>query len=161
MRLDIRRKAFLAKLPAHMSDHHVSVLESWANEYCSSHRISKTPRYIALYFLRDRAGISQAWQRHLRQSLTKLGLPLPKPGTRWLELVEPEMFHEVEHERFPSQSTSVHRVDATVSRPNATTSKDGDKVFTFLPQSCAALRDVSATAFSNGTKSRLQVLKLD
>ena len=161
MRLDIRRKAFLAKLPAHMSEHHVAVLESWANEYCSAHRILKTPRYVALYCLRDRARTGQAWQRHLRQSLAKLGLPLPKPGTRWLELVEPEMFHEVEHERFPSQSTSAHRVDATVSRPDATTSNDGDKVFTFSPQSCEALRDVAATAFSNGRKSRLEVLKLN
>ena len=168
MRLEIRRKAFLAKLPIEMSDHHVAVLKRWADEYCSSHRLMKTPRYVGLYCLRDRPRTSQAWQRHLRQILTKLGLPLPKPGTRWLELVETAMFHDVEQEHFPCQATSAHRVDASFSKSNAseTTSKDGDKVFTFLPQSCAAHRDVPAaseapTAFSNGMKSRLQVVKLD
>ena len=160
MRLDIRRKAFLAKLPAHMSDHHVAVLESWANEYCSSHRISKTPRYVALYCLRDRPRTSQAWQRHLRQILSKLGLPLPKPGTRWLELIETAMFHELEH--FPQRGDTFL---SNAAEPMKTGS-DGDKVSEFHPNSHAAVCDVPAarkapTAFSNGMKSRLQVVKLD
>ena len=157
--MHIRRKAFLAKLPAQLSDHHLAVLERWADEYCSSHRISKTPRYVALYCLRDRARTSQAWQRHLRQILSKLGLPLPKPGTRWLELIETAMFHELEN--FPQ------RVDTFLSNaaePMKTGS--GDKVFEFHPNSRAAVCDAAAaskapTAFTNGLKSRLQVVKLD
>ena len=158
--MHIRRKAFLAKLPAQLSDHHLAVLERWADEYCSSHRISKTPRYVALYCLRDRPRTSQAWQRHLRQILSKLGLPLPKPGTRWLELIETALFHDLEH--FPQ------RVDTFLSNAAEPmkTGSDGDKVFEFHPNSRAAVCDVPAarkapTAFSNGMKSRLQVVKLD
>ena len=158
--MHIGRKAFLAKLPAQLSDHHLAVLERGAHEYCSSHRISKTPRYVALYCLRDRPRTSQAWQRHLRQILSKLGLPLPKPGTRWLELIETAMFHGLEH--FPQ------RVDTFLSNAAEPmkTGSHGDKVFEFHPNSCAAVGDAAAArkspaAFSIGMKSRLQVVKLD
>ena len=161
--MHIRRKALLAKLPAQLSDHHLAVLERWAHEYCSSHRISKTPRYVALYCLRDRPRTSQAWQRHTRQILGKLGLPLPKPGSRWLELIETSQFHDVVGlGQFPQ------RVDTFLSNAAEPlkTGSDGDKVFSFHPNTCAAVCDAAAvfkvpTAFSNGMKSRLQVVKLD
>ena len=157
MRLDIKRKAFLAKLPAQMSDHHLAVLERWAAENCSSHKISKTPMYVALYCLRDRPRTSQAWQRHTRQILGKLGLPLPKPGSRWLELIETSQFHDVVGlGQFPKRDAFLPKASEPMK-----TGSDGDKVFEFHR---AAVCDVSAattTAFSNVHKSRLQVVKVD
>ena len=114
MRSDIRRKAFVAKLPSEMSDHHVDVLERWADESCAAHRILKTPRYVALYCLRDRPRTSQAWQRLLRQRLIRLGLPTPKPGTRWLELIETSQFEDVEQEH---AATSIRATVGASGKP--------------------------------------------
>ena len=188
MRLTITREAFVAKLPSEMSDHHVDVLERWADESCAAHRILKTPRYVALYCLRDRPRTSQAWQRHLRQALIKLGVPTPKPGTRWLELIETSQFQDVEQEH---AATSIRATVGASGKPQggfygtpfrssdcgaaqradnflSQTAEDGDKVFSFLPQSHAAVCHSAMPqgrapfqSLGSGVKSRLQVVKLD
>ena len=128
-RLEIKRKAFLARLPIKLSEHHLDVLDRWANENCSSYRIISTPKHVALFCQRDKSRTRESWQRHLRQVLKNLGIPQPKAGSRWLELIEIE---EIPHQIYEANENLQHSVvGISCLRPAKvdTDSKDGDRIF--------------------------------